>query len=71
MVRHFGKLGTVACGAGLLLVGQVITVLMSLGLMVDDDYPVWQPILITTAICFGFWFSNPSLLAAASNTAGT
>lgn len=69
-VRHFGEVGTVAFGAGLLLVGQVITVLMSLGLMVGADYPIWQTILTTTAVCFGFGFSNPSLLAAASNAAG-
>ena len=69
-VRHFGELGTVAFGAILLLVGQVITVLMSVGLMVGADYPMWQTILTTTAVCFGFGFSNPSLLAAASNVAG-
>ena len=34
------------------------------------DYPMWQTILTTTAVCFGFGFSNPSLLAAASNMAG-
>ena len=69
-MRHFGELGTAAFGAVLLLFGQVITVLMSVGLMVGADYPIWQTILTTTAVCFGFGFSNPSLLAAASNVAG-
>ncbi|MDC1383222.1 hypothetical protein N8500_07025 [Candidatus Puniceispirillum sp.] len=45
-------------------------VLMSVGLMVGADYPMWLTILTTTAVCFGFGFSNPSLLVAASNVAG-
>ena len=69
-VRRFGEVGTVGFGASMLVFGQVITALLSLGLMFGNDYPLAQIILTTTAVCFGFGFSNPALLAAASNAAG-
>ena len=69
-VRHFGEVGTVAFGAGLLLIGQGLTVLISLGFMAGANYPLVQIVITTTAVCFGFGFSNPALSAAASNAAG-
>ena len=68
-VRRFGEVGTVVFGAGLLLIGQGLTVLISLGFMAGANYPLVQ-IVTTTAVCFGFGFSNPALSAAASNAAG-
>jgi MFS family permease len=38
--------------------------------LIGDVYPLAQIILTTTAVCFGFGFSNPALSAAASNAAG-
>ena len=69
-VRRFGEVGTVAFGASLLLIGQGLTVLMSLGFMAGANYPLVQIVITTTAVCFGFGFSNPALSAAASNAAG-
>jgi MFS family permease len=69
-VRRFGEVGTVAFGAGLLLIGQGLTVLISLGFMAGANYPLVQIVITTTAVCFGFGFSNPALSAAASNAAG-
>jgi len=69
-VRRFGEIGTVGFGASLLLTGQIITVVMALGLLVGNDYPMAQMLVATTAVCFGFGFSNPALSAAASNAAG-
>ena len=69
-VRRFGEVGTVAFGAGLLLIGQGLTVLISLGFMAGANYPLVQIVTTTTAVCFGFGFSNPALSAAASNAAG-
>jgi hypothetical protein len=43
---------------------------MALGLLVGNDYPMAQMLVATTAVCFGFGFSNPALSAAASNAAG-
>ena len=69
-VRRFGEVGTVAFGASLLAIGQGLTVLMSMGFMVGANYPLVQIVITTTAVCFGFGFSNPALSAAASNAAG-
>jgi MFS family permease len=69
-VRYFREVGTVLFGGGLLWCGQAITVLMALGLMVGNAYPLVQMMIATTAVCFGFGFSNPALSAAASNAAG-
>lgn len=68
-VRRFGEVGTVSFGVSLLLIGQVLTVFLSLGEVTDNDYPLAQIIVTTTAVCFGFGFSNPALAAAASNVA--
>ena len=69
-VRCFGEVGTVAFGASLLLIGQWLTVLMSLGFMAGANYPLVRIVITTTAVCFGFGFSNLALSAAASNAAG-
>ena len=42
-VRRFGEVGTVAFGAGLLLIGQGLTVLISLGFMAGASAPLSQP----------------------------
>ena len=42
---------------------------MSLGVMAGSDYPLVQTVITTTAVCFGFGFSNPALSAAASKVA--
>ena len=69
-VRYFGEVGTVGFGASMLVFGQAITVLLSLGLVLGNAYPLAQIVVTTTAVCFGFGFSNPALSAAASNAAG-
>jgi len=69
-VRYFREIGTTLFGGSLLWMGQMLTVLLSLGLLFGDAYPLAQIILVSTAVCFGFGFSNPSLSAAASNAAG-
>ena len=69
-VRRFGEVGTVGFGASLLVIGQLLTVVMALGLLIGNDYPLVQMVVATTAVCFGFGFSNPALSAAASNAAG-
>ena len=69
-VRRFGEVGTVGFGASLLVVGQILTALMAVGLLIGNVYPVVQMLIVTTAVCFGFGFSNPALSAAASNAAG-
>jgi len=69
-VRRFGEIGTIGFGASLLVTGQVLTVIMATGMLVGNAYPMVQMLVATTAVCFGFGFSNPSLSAAASNAAG-
>ena len=69
-VRRFGEVGTVGFGASLLVVGQILTVVMAVGLLIGNGYPLVQMLVVTTAVCFGFGFSNPALSAAASNVAG-
>ncbi len=69
-VRWFGEVGTVGFGASLLVIGQICTVIMAVGLLVGNAYPLVQMLIVTTAVCFGFGFSNPALSAAASNAAG-
>ena len=69
-VRRFGEIGTVGFGASLLVIGQILTVIMAVGLLVGNDYALVQMLIVTTAVCFGFGFSNPALSAAASNAAG-
>ena len=69
-VRWFGEVGTVRFGASLLVVGQILTVVMAVRLLIGNFYPLVQMLIVTTAICFGFGFSNPALSAAASNAAG-
>jgi MFS family permease len=68
-VQRFGEVGTVTFGACLLMIGQTLTVLLSLDLMVGTSYPMVQTIITTTVVCFGFGLSNPALSAAASNSA--
>ena len=41
-----------------------------MGFMAGANYPLVQIVTTTTAVCFGFGFSNPALSAAASNAAG-
>ena len=69
-VRRFGEVGTVGFGASLLVVGQILTAVMAVGLLIGNGYPLVQMLIVTTAVCFGFGFSNPALSAAASNAAG-
>jgi MFS family permease len=69
-VQRFGEVGTVTFGVCLLMIGQTLTVLLSLDLMVGASYPMVQTIITTTVVCFGFGLSNPALSAAASNSAG-
>jgi MFS family permease len=69
-VRRFGEVGTVGFGASLLVVGQILTAMMAVGLLIGNGYPLVQMLIVTTAVCFGFGFSNPALSAAASNVAG-
>ena len=69
-VRWFGEVGTVGFGASLLVIGQILTVIMAVGLLVGNGYPLVQMLIVTTAVCFGFGFSNPALSAAASSAAG-
>ena len=69
-VRRFGEVGTVVFGASLLFVGQILTAVMALELLIGNGYPLLQMLIVTTAVCFGFGFSNPALSAAASNSAG-
>ena len=66
----FWRVNWVAFGAGLLLIGQELTVLISLGFTACAIYPLVQMVSTTTAVCFRFGFSNPALSAAASNAAG-
>jgi DHA1 family tetracycline resistance protein-like MFS transporter len=53
-VRRFGEVGTVGFGASLLVIGQLLTVVMALGLLIGNDYPLVQMVVATTAVCFGF-----------------
>ena len=69
-VRYLREVGTVLFGSTLLCCGQAITVLLALQLLLGDNYPLVQIMVATTAVCFGFGFSNPALSAAASNAAG-
>lgn len=70
VVRKFGEVGTVAIGVILLGTGQAMTVLMSLDMFFGNVFPLAQMLLATTAVCFGYALSNPSLTAAVSNIAG-
>ena len=67
-VRRFGEVGTVGFGASPLVVGQILTVVMAVGLLIGNGYPLVQMLIVTTAVCFGF--GNPALSAAARNVAG-
>ena len=57
-------------GASLLVVGQILTVVMAVGLLIGNGYPLAQMLIVTTVVCFGFGFSNLALSAAASNATG-
>ena len=70
VVRKFGEVGTIAIGVILLGTGQAMTVLMSLDMFFGNAFPLAQMLLATTAVCFGYALSNPSLTAAVSNIAG-
>ena len=59
-VGHFGEVGTVTFGASLLMIGQGLTVLMSLGVMAGANNPLIQIVITSTAVCVGFGFSNPA-----------
>ena len=52
-VRRFGKVETVQLGTNLLLIGQALTVLMSLCYRVGSNHPSAQTIITTTLVCFG------------------
>jgi len=69
-VKYLREVGTVLFGGSLLCAGQMLTVLLALGLLIGDHHPIAQILVVTTAVCFGFGFSNPALSAAASNAAG-
>ena len=69
-VGRFGEVGKVGFGASLLVIGQILTVIMAVGSLVGNGYPLMQMLIVTTAVCFGFGFSDPALSAAASNAAG-
>ena len=68
-VRRFGEVGTTGFGASLLVDGQISTVVMAVGLLTGNSYPLVQMLIVTRDVCFGFGFSNPALSAAASNAA--
>ncbi|ADE39365.1 MFS transporter [Candidatus Puniceispirillum marinum] len=70
VVRKFGEVGTIAIGVILLGTGQAMTVLISLDMFFGNAFPLAQMLLATTAVCFGYALSNPSLTAAVSNIAG-
>ena len=53
-VRRFGEVGTVGFGASLLVVGQILTVVMAVGLLIGNGYPLVQMLVVTTAVCFGW-----------------
>ena len=69
-VRKFGEVGTIKIGVILLGTGQAMTVLMSLDMLFGNAFPLAQMLVVTTAVCFGYALSNPSLTAAVSNIAG-
>ena len=50
-VRWFGEVGTVRFGASLLVVGQFLTLVMALGLLIGTCYPLVQMLIVTTAVC--------------------
>ena len=70
VVRKCGEVGTIMIGVILLGAGQGMTVLMSLDMFFGHMFPLAQMLLATTAVCFGYALSNPSLTAAVSNIAG-
>ena len=70
VVRKCGEVGTIMIGVILLGAGQGMTVLMSLDMFFGHVFPLAQMLLATTAVCFGYALSNPSLTAAVSNIAG-
>jgi len=70
IVARLGEVGTTFLGTSLLALGQVITILVVMGLFVGNDYPLVQTMLATTAICFGFALSTPAITAAVSKIAG-
>jgi MFS family permease len=70
VVRKCGEVGTIMIGVILLGAGQGMTVLMSLDMFFGHAFPLAQMLLATTAVCFGYALSNPSLTAAVSNIAG-
>ncbi|MEL0022739.1 MAG: MFS transporter [Alphaproteobacteria bacterium] len=70
IVARLGEVGTTFLGTSLLALGQVITILVVMGLFIGDDYPLVQTMLATTAICFGFALSTPAITAAVSKIAG-
>ena len=43
---------------------------MTLDMFFGNAFPLAQMLLATTAVCFGYALSNPSLIAAVSNIAG-
>jgi Flp pilus assembly pilin Flp len=70
VVSRFGEVTTTLIGASLLALGQIVTVLIVMGLFVGNAYPLAQTLLGTTAICFGFALSTPAITAAVSKIAG-
>ena len=48
-------------GASLLVVGQILTVVMAVGLLIGNGYPLAQMLIVTTVVCFGFGAAGGSM----------
>ena len=74
LIRHvvgrFGEVGATGIGGALLILGQVLTVLLVLGLLPGNDARLAQMLVVTTSICFGYAIATPSISSAASMLAG-
>ena len=69
IVARIGEVATCGLGAGLLMLGQILTTVAVLGLLPGNDYPLTQTIIATTAICFGFALTTPAISSAVSKVA--
>ena len=74
LIRHvvgrFGEVGATGIGGALLILGQVLTVLLVLGLLPGNDARLAQMLVVTTSICFGYAIATQSISSAASMLAG-
>ena len=74
LIRHvvgrFGEVGATGIGGALLILGQVLTVLLVLGLLPGNDARLAQMPVVTTSICFGYAIATPAISSAASTLAG-